>query len=403
MNVNELKVYEAELLENFKWLHQHPEIGFYEFKTSEFIQDKLTSYGIDFTTMARTGVVGSIVVDPKAKTFALRADIDALPIEENTDLDYKSTCPGFMHACGHDGHVAMLLAVAKYFSEHRDVLKGNLKFIFQPAEEGIVAEHYDELMAEGINELGGAATMVDQGIMEGIDGIFAIHGDVTKPIGTIGIAQKEAMAASDRFELTIQGKGGHGAMPDTAIDPTGALSAIIAAYNQLPSREFSGLDKIVLTIGEIHMLGTWNAIADKVYLQGTVRTFDEAKREAIFVRMKDLAECIAKAHRCTAELTRFKSTMATINNETMVDLVMRTAHDLLGQDAASMILPPEMGAEDVGNFFNKAPGAMAWLGVKNDKYGTYPLHNPNVVMNPDGYIYGVALHINVVLNYFKEA
>jgi amidohydrolase len=389
------------LIENFETLHQYPEIGFFEFKTSEFIQKKLEEYGIEYKVMARTGVVGDIVTNPSGKTIALRADIDALPIDENTDLDYKSKNAGMMHACGHDGHVCMLLAAARYLSEHKSDLEGNVRFIFQPSEEGIAPAHYDELIKDGVNPLGGAATMVDEGAMDGVDAVFAIHGDSGNKKKTIKIAKNKAMASSDRYTVEIIGKGGHGAMPDTAIDPTGALAAIINAFNQLPSRECSALDNLVISIGEIHAEGTWNAIPGNITLTGTVRTFDEKLRRHTFERMEEIVEYIAKAHRCDYKFERIESTMATINDEKMVALVERTANEIFGQEISDMYMPPQMGAEDVANFFNVAPGAMAWLGEANEDRENYPLHNPNMVVNKDALIYGAYLHISVVMNYFK--
>ena len=206
INFEDVKSYETELIENFKTLHRCPEIGFYEFETSKFIQDKLTEYGIDFKVIARTGVVGDIVTNPCEKTIALRADIDALPIQENTNLDYKSENDGMMHACGHDSHVAMLLAAAKYLSEHREKLEGNVRFIFQPSEEGIAPAHYDELIEAGVSPLGGAATMVNEGAMEGVDAVFAIHVDSQSDKGTMKIAKNKAMASSDRYSIEILGE-----------------------------------------------------------------------------------------------------------------------------------------------------------------------------------------------------
>lgn len=401
VRLEDIKTYEEDLVDNFKNLHKCPEIGFYEFETSKFIQNKLEEYGIDYKVVARTGVIAHIGNDPNKKTIALRADIDALPIMENTSLEYKSKNDNMMHACGHDSHTAMLLTAAKYLKENEASLEGNVKLIFQPSEEGIAPNHYDELISEGVNPLGGAATLVDNNVMGGVDAVFAIHVQSEEETGKFFIAKNKAMASSDRYILTIYGKGGHGAMPESSIDPTGALAGIITAFNQYPSRELSSLDSLVLSIGEIHANGTWNAIPDKITMSGTVRTFDEDLRNKTFERMEEISTSIAKAYRCKVEFERIKSTMATINDEKMVSLVENTVAEVFGQSIESMHQNPSMGAEDVGNFFALAPGAIAWLGAKSDEYETYGLHNPNVVINPKALIYGSLLHINVVLNYFK--
>lgn len=401
ITLDEIKNYEEEIVSNYKKLHQIPEIGFNEFETSKYIQDKLDEYGVDYEVNSITGVVGNIVTDPEGKTFAIRADMDALPISEATDLDYKSKNEGMMHACGHDAHVSMLLGAAKYLSENRDKLKGNVRFIFQPSEEGIPAEYYNRLIEKGVSPAGGAATMVKNGVLEGVDGIFAIHVAPDQEIGEIGIAENKAMASSDRYKLEIIGKGGHGAVPQDAVDPTAALSAIITGYNQLPSREFSALENIVLSIGEIHAEGTWNAIPNKVELTGTYRTFNNQLRDVIADRMEEIAVNIAKAYRCDARYERVESCFATINNEDMVGLVKNTANNIFGQKVEDMTIAPSMGAEDVGAFFEQVPGAIAWLGVKGEENGSYPLHNPNVIINTEGLIYGSLLHINLAINFLK--
>ncbi len=401
VSLDEIKSYEEEIIRNYKKLHQIPEIGFSEFKTSEYIQNKLSEYGVDYEVNSITGVVADIVTDSKAKTFAIRADMDALPIKESTNLEYKSRNKGMMHACGHDAHVAILLGAAKYLSENRDKLKGNVRFIFQPAEEGIPAENHAELIKKGVSPAGGAATMVENGVLDGVDGIFAIHVVPEEKIGRIRIAKNKAMASSDRYKLEIRGKAGHGAMPQAAIDPTAALSAIITAYNQLPAREFSTLENIVLSIGEIHAEGTWNAIPGKVDLTGTYRTFNNQLRDIIAERMEEIAVNIARAYRCEAKFERVEMCYATINNEDIVSLVENTSKQIFDQKIEDMTIAPSMGAEDVGVFFEKIPGAIAWLGVKDDRNKPYPLHNPNIILNTKGLIYGSLLHVNLAINFLE--
>ena len=239
----------------FKYLHRHPETGFEERETSKFIAQRLESYGFVKikTGVGRTGVVADLLVEGAEKTLMLRADIDALPLQEVTGLDYASEIQGKMHACGHDAHTSMLLGAAKYLISHRGALRGNVRFVFQPAEEGPMP--------------GGAELMIKDGVLEGVNACLAAHVSPLYPVGAIMVQAKESMASTDKFTVTIQGRGGHGAMPHAAIDPTPALAELLSALNLLPARELDPLDACVVTVGTVNTVSSaWNVIPGVIEL-----------------------------------------------------------------------------------------------------------------------------------------
>lgn len=390
-----------ELEKNYKTLHKNPELGFEEKMTSEFIAKKLLEYGIKSKQVVRTGIIATIQGQVAGKTIAIRADMDALPIEEQCDVEYKSQNSGKMHACGHDAHTSMLLCAAKYLSANNDLFKGNIRLIFQPAEEGASPETYAEIAKEGGSSLGGAASMIAFEALEGVDACFALHVNSSTPVGTFGISKDRATASSDVFELTIKGKGGHGSMPESAVDPTGALAAIISAFNAFPSREISALDSCCLSIGAIKAGSAWNVIPDSVFMTGGLRTFSNQTRDFVFKRLSEIADGICTAHRCTSQFLRHEGYAPTVNDTSVSAQMLCVATSIFGKDNVVYLEQPLMGSEDVGYYFQKVPGAIGWLGSMPES-GAVAQHNPLFKISLDTLKYGTLFHINMALDYLNK-
>lgn len=401
VQMNDLESLFPELEENYKHLHQYPELGFQEHETSAYILKKLAEYGITGRQVARTGVIADIDGCAPGKTVAIRADMDALPIEEKCDLPYRSQNSGRMHACGHDSHVTMLLGAAHYLSSHRELFKGRVRLIFQPAEEGFDMEVLQQVCQEGGDPRGGAASMIAFGALEGVDACFALHINPTYPTGAIGVPLDRVSASSDIFELTIQGKGGHGSAPESAVDPTGALAAVITAYNALPAREVAALDSCSLSIGVIKCGEVWNAIPDSAYVQGGLRAFSNGMRDQVFQRLEEIANGICAAHRCTARFIRHEGYAPTINAPEISREMMEVGKGIFGEENTFLIEKPMMGSEDVGYYFQKVPGAMGWLGGMPEDGPVSP-HNPSFHINLGALRYGALFHINMALDYLNK-
>jgi amidohydrolase len=272
-------------------LHEHPELAFEEVRTSGIVAGRLRALGLEVRTgVAKTGVVGTLKGGkPGAKTLAIRADMDALPIHELNEIDYRSTVDGKMHACGHDGHTSILLAVADILSKRREELAGNVKFVFQPAEEVI----------------GGAEPMVKEGALEGVDNIIGLHLFSSYPMGRVGVRSGPTFASADKFVLKIQGKGGHAAMPEAAVDPIVVAAYIITALQTLISRETSPFSPAVITIGKIEAGSAFNIIPEVAELQGTMRAYSTEHREKLIRRISELARSIAAAMNASCEASFF--------------------------------------------------------------------------------------------------
>src|SRR3989475_4478172 len=274
-------------------LHEHPELAFEEVRTSGIVAQRLRTMGLEVQTgIAKTGVVGLLLggaSKPGAKTIAIRADMDALPIHEMNDIDYRSTIDGKMHACGHDGHTSILLAVADLLNKRRSELTGNVKFVFQPAEERI----------------GGAEPMIKEGAMQGVDGIIGLHLISDYPLGRVGVRAGSVFASADRFILTVKGKGGHAAMPETTVDPIVISAYIVTALQTLISRETSPFSPAVITIGKMEAGTAFNIIPETAELQGTMRAYSVEHREKMLRRIREVATGVASAMGATCDVKTF--------------------------------------------------------------------------------------------------
>ncbi len=352
-------------------LHEHPELAFEEVRTSGIVAQRLQALGLEVQTgVAKTGVVGLLRANvANAKTLALRADMDALPIHELNKLDYVSRVEGKMHACGHDGHTSILLTVADILTRRRTELTSNIKFIFQPAEEVI----------------GGAEPMVKDGALDGVDGIIGLHLISNHPLGFVGVRSGTVFASADRFVLTVRGKGGHAAMPDGAIDPIVAAAYIITALQTLISRETSPFSPAVITIGTINAGTAFNIIPETATLQGTMRSYSVEHRAKLLKRINDVTTGVAASLGATCEIEHFDGCPPCINDSTMTELVYHAAVATVGEenvDTSERVLTA--GSDDMGVFLNAVPGCYFIVGSGNtEKETDFPHHHPRFNLDED--------------------
>ena len=365
-----IQKFHQELVALRQDLHAHPELGFQELRTSGIVAGALEALGVEVHRgIGKTGVVGVIrgQQHDSGLSVGLRADMDALPIKEEGNAAYCSTVSGLMHACGHDGHTTVLLGAAKYLMQHRH-FNGTAVLIFQPAEEG----------------LGGAQAMVEDGLFERFpcDSIYALHNWPALPAGTIGINPGPMMAASDRWEVTIEGRGGHGAHPYQTIDPIVVAAQIITALQTIVSRNVHPVESAVISVGHIQA-GSAKApsvIPGRALLVGTVRTFSDAVQQVVESRMRALIASVAQAFGATAELKYHRSYPATINSAKQANFVADVATELFGAERVVRDLIPSMGSEDFSYMLKKRPGAYFRLGQGGAEQGRL-LHNANFDFN----------------------
>jgi len=339
-------------------IHREPELGFGTEKTAEKVLGALEGLPLEIQTgVAENGIVATLKGGGDGPTVALRADMDALPILEGTGLPFASQAEGRMHACGHDGHTSMLVGAAKALCGMREDLKGSVKFVFQPAEEGG----------------GGGQVMVEEGVADGIDSIFALHLWPGLPFGTAGTKGGPIMAAADAFEMTVRGKGGHGAMPHLAADAVVISAQVVTALQTVVAREVDPVEPAVLTVGSIHAGTAFNIVPETATLGGTVRTLDEGLRRRIPERIEEVARGVAQGMRGDAELHYDFSYPVTRNDAGAAALALEAAGELFGGDRAVEVPNPSMGGEDFAFFLEKLPGAYVWLGIGED---APKLHTP---------------------------
>lgn len=377
-------------------LHAHPELGMQEYETAKFVTQRLESLGVEDirTGIANTGVTGLIrgtkADGPgKGKVVMLRADMDALPIEEENDVEYKSTNPGVMHACGHDGHTSMLLGVARMLMERRDQFAGTVKLVFQPAEEGP----------------GGAKPMIEAGVLDDpkVDAAFGMHIAQEQPVGTIVYKPGPSMAASDAFHMIIQGKGGHGARPQSTIDPIVVGAHIITALQTIVSREVDPLKSGVVTVGALHAGKAGNVIPDTAELRGTVRSFDPDVRQQLAERMQAIAKGVGKAMQADVTINYRFGYPPTVNNPAMAEIVRTAAVEVLGEENVS-IMEPLMGAEDMSYFLEQVPGCYFHVGSRNEDKGfVWGHHHPRFDIDEAALGIGIEVMTTTVLRYFENA
>ena len=369
-----------------RYLHENPELGMAEINTSRFVAARLRELGIETQTgIATTGVLGTLRGAQPGKTILLRADMDALPIDELNDVPYKSQNPGLMHACGHDAHTAMLLGAARLLSERRNELHGTVKFVFQPAEENV----------------GGAEPMIAAGVMENprVDAAFGIHIAQDLPVGTICVIHGPMTAACDEAVITIRGVGAHGARPHRGVDPIVIAGHCIVALQTLVSREVNPLRQAVVTVGALHAGTVSNVIPETCELRATIRTFDDDTRQMLARRIPALVGGIAAAMQGSADVDYTFGYPTLVNDRAMSDLVRAIARDLIEPDKL-LDIEPGMGAEDMSYFLQKAPGCFFRVGSRNEARGlTYGHHHPRFDIDEDSLPVGVAALTAITLRF----
>ena len=362
--------------------HQYPELSFQEYRTAETISKHLESFGIEHRTgVGKTGVVGEIVFGD-GPTIALRADMDALPIQEVGDLKYKSKNEGVMHARGHDGHMAILLGAANALSKNKKLKKGKVRFIFQPAEEGA----------------GGARYMIKDGCLDQVDEIYGLHLWNYQPVGEIGVKNGPIMAAADMFDIIIKGKGGHGATPQGTVDAIVVASNLITMLQTIVSRNTNPLDNTVVTIGEINGGQNFNVIADEVRLTGTTRAYTENNRNMIKKRMQDIIDGVSKSFGAEIVLKYKEGYPPTVNHEDPTKLVLEASSMVVGKGAGYPYL--SMGGEDFSYYLQKVPGCFFFVGSAPDKNNilSTPHHCSHFDIDERSLLIGASVYVNLIDN-----
>jgi len=381
MNIRpEIKAIEKEIINWRRDFHQYPELGFEEHRTSKVISELLTSFGMSpKMNVGKTGVTADLNFG-QGPTIALRADMDALPMQETSGLDFASKHDGIMHACGHDGHMAMLLGTAKILSQSSKGLNGKIRFIFQPAEEGE----------------GGAQYMIEDGCLDGVDEIYGIHVWNYQPVGEVGVKSGPVLAAADMFDITIKGIGGHGAAPQGTIDTVVVSSHLIQALQTIVSRNTNPLDSTVITIGKIHGGHNFNIISDEVRLSGTARAYTEENRQLIKKRMTEVIEGIEKMYGAVIWFEYKDGYPPTINHDTQTSHVLKAAERVVGAKAGMPYL--SMGGEDFAYYLQKIPGCFFFVGSapNEEKLFETPHHCSHFNMDESALLVGPSIYLNLV-------
>ncbi|MGI9436773.1 MAG: M20 aminoacylase family protein [Geminicoccaceae bacterium] len=362
--------------------HTHPELGFEEVRTSGIVAEKLREFGVDevHTGMAKTGVVGVLRAGGGKDTIGLRADMDALPIEETTGLAYASDTPGKMHACGHDGHTTMLLGAARYLAETRN-FDGTVFFIFQPAEEGE----------------GGGRAMVEEGLFERFPArhVYGMHNWPGRPVGNFAMRVGPIMAATDQFVIDLKGKGGHAAAPHLCRDPLVAAAQIVSSMQTIIARSADPVEHGVVSVTQIHGGDTLNVIPETARLAGTARTFTPEMRLLVEQRIADVASHVAKAHQVEATIDYRRGYPPTVNSEAETELAGNVAAELAGEDRVDRSTPPVMGGEDFAYMLQAKPGSYIFIGNGGDE-NTPMLHNPGYDFNDETLPHGASYWAKLV-------
>lgn len=390
MNVLDLaKRAGPEVIRIRREIHRYPELGFEERRTAQLVATELGKLGIEVQAgVARTGVVGILRGSQKGGTVALRADMDALPIPEQTHLPFKSQIAGAMHACGHDAHTACLIGAAMILSQLRGELRGKVKLIFQPSEESPPS---------------GAKLMVEEGVLEdpGVDAIMSLHSDPAIGSGKVGVRYGAMFAAVDNFTITILGEGGHAARPHDSVDAIVVASQAVLALQTIPSRRVDPLASVVITIGTIEGGYRSNIIADRVELTGTVRTLSPGWRETVPRLVEETLSGVSKSHGARCELRFDSVTPVLVNDDGMTSLVQKVGRDLLGDENVIEIDKPCMGGEDYAFYLEKVPGVMFRLGTGGQESSAYPWHHPKFDIDESSLPVGAAVLAQSALEYLK--
>lgn len=368
-------------------LHQFPEIGLSEFKTSDYVAERLTAMGYEVTRgLAKTGVVATLKNGSSSRSIGIRADFDALPIHEETGLPYASQIPGMMHACGHDGHTAMLLGAAKLLAERRN-FDGTIHLIFQPAEENF----------------GGARLMIEDGLFERFpcDAVFGLHNDPDIPFGKFAVRAGPILAAVDECKITVNGRGGHGAEPQSTADPIVCGASIIMALQTIVSRNIHPLDPSVITVGGFHAGAASNVIPERAEMVLSIRSFDPAVRDQLEARIRAVAEGQAASYGMGVTIDYERGYDPTINHQAETDFVRDVAMSFAGADQVFDMARPMMGSEDFGYMLAKRPGSYFFIGTQRTPNDP-PLHHPRYDFNDDILPIGTSFWVELAERYLAR-
>ena len=365
-------------------LHANPELSFEEVETSQYVEEALRSLdGLEIARPAPTAVVATLRGARPGRVLALRADMDALPIQEESGLEFASTRPGVMHACGHDGHTAMLLGAAQALSARRDELAGEVRFLFQHAEEKLP---------------GGARQLVEAGVMDGVDLVVGAHLASMKETGKIGCPVGPMAAAADTFSAQVRGRGGHAAAPHRTVDPIAVAAQVVTNLQQLVSRGVDPIESAVVSVTRFHAGTADNIIPEVVELGGTVRTFDADVRAGVREGLERVFRGVTEAHAATYTLTYEEGYAAVINEAEAAEQVLAAARAELGDDAI-MEAEPIMGGEDFSAYLAEAPGAFFWVGAGHED--AIPHHHPRFTIDESAFRAGIAVFVRTALDYLR--
>ena len=381
----EIKNIKDEIYTIRRHFHRYPELSFKEFNTAETISQHLDKFGIAHKKgVGKTGIVGEINFGP-GPIIALRADMDALPIQEENNLDYKSLNDGVMHACGHDGHMAILLGAANALSKNSKLKKGTVRFIFQPAEEG----------------LGGAKYMIEDGCLDKVDEIYGLHLWNYQLYGEVGIKDGPVMASADLFDIEVSGKGGHGATPQGTVDAIVVASNLVTMLQTIVSRNTNPLESTVLSIGKIKGGHNFNIISDKVHMSGTTRAYTEENRTMIKQRMKEVIEGVSKSFGADIKLNYKDGYPPTVNHSSQVEKVLEAASSVVASGAKNPYL--SMGGEDFSYYLQNKPGCFFFVGSapnENEILST-PHHCSHFNIDERALLIGASVYVNLIENSFS--
>src|SRR5215208_1805040 len=369
-------------------LHRNPELSFHEKETSQFVYETLRTFGnLELSRPTPTSVVARLVGAKPGRTLAIRADMDALPIEEENDFEFASKNPGVMHACGHDGHTAVLLGTAKILSGMKEGINGEVHFLFQHAEELYP---------------GGAQQMVDVGVMEGVDLVIGTHLWAPLEFGKIGVAYGAMMGSPDTFWITIVGKGGHGAMPHQTVDSIAIGAQVVTNLQHVVSRSIDPIDNVVVSVTKFAGGTAHNVIPGCVEMLGTVRTLDPEVRKRVPELMERIVKGITEAHGASYEFEYQFGYRPVVNDEEVTRAIEETVREVFGEETLEMVRP-NLGGEDFSALQQKAPGTFFWVGAGNqDKGITYPHHHPRFTIDEDALPYGVKMFVNATFKLLEE-
>ncbi|CAK6470952.1 M20 family metallopeptidase [Peribacillus castrilensis] len=366
-----------------RYLHKYPELSFQEEKTAQFVYEKLQTFGeLEISRPTKTSIMARLIGQQPGKVIALRADMDALPIEEENDFDFVSQNSGVMHACGHDGHTAMLLGTAKILTQLKDQIKGEVRFLFQHAEE---------------LPPGGAQEMVRAGVLDGVDMIIGSHLLSTLPLGKFSLGYGPVMAGADTFNITVVGKGGHASQPELTVDPIAIGTQVVSNLQHIVSRYRDAQEALVISVTQFHAGSAINVIPSKVSIGGSVRSFNPELREEIPNFIERIVKGITEAHGATYEFDYQFGYAPTINDEEVTRLMDETVCEIFGEKSRE-ISKPIMGSEDFSAFQKVVPGSYIGIGARNEEKGIiYPHHHPQFTVDEQALQIGVKLFVHGTL------